>query len=109
VRAALGAPRVNLVGGSYGTRAALEYLRQFPQRVRRVVLDGVAPPDMALPAKPGAGCPGCARRPVRGLRGRAACRARHPGLAARWQALLDGLPTRTSIVDPASGAPTASR
>ena len=43
------APRVNLVGGSYGTRAALEYLRQFPQRVRRVVIDGVAPPDMALP------------------------------------------------------------
>jgi len=33
VRAALGAPRVNLVGGSYGTRSALEYLRQFPQRV----------------------------------------------------------------------------
>ena len=50
VRQALGAPPVNLVGGSYGTRAALEYLRQFPQAVRRVVLDGVAPPDMVLPA-----------------------------------------------------------
>src|SRR4030095_13394287 len=29
VRAALGAQQVNLWGGSYGTRAALEYLRQF--------------------------------------------------------------------------------
>lgn len=50
VRAALGAPQVNLWGGSYGTRVALEYLRQFPQRVRSAVLDGLAPPAMALPA-----------------------------------------------------------
>ena len=50
VRRALGAERINLWGASYGTRAALEYLRQFPQHVRTVVLDGVAPPDMALPA-----------------------------------------------------------
>jgi pimeloyl-ACP methyl ester carboxylesterase len=49
VRARLGADRVNLWGGSYGTRAALEYMRQFPQRVRSAVLDGVAPPDMVLP------------------------------------------------------------
>jgi len=31
VRQALGAAQINLWGGSYGTRAALEYLRQFPQ------------------------------------------------------------------------------
>jgi homoserine acetyltransferase len=35
VRAALRYDKVNIVGGSYGTRAALEYLRQFPQQVRR--------------------------------------------------------------------------
>ncbi|MBS1163483.1 MAG: cysteine proteinase, partial [Burkholderiaceae bacterium] len=50
VRRQLGADRINLVGGSYGTRAALELLRQFPHTVRRIVLDGVAPPDMVLPA-----------------------------------------------------------
>jgi pimeloyl-ACP methyl ester carboxylesterase len=50
VRTALGVTTINLWGGSYGTRAALEYLRQFPQHVRSVVLDGVAPPDMVLPA-----------------------------------------------------------
>ncbi len=49
VRAQLGAEKVNLWGGSYGTRAALEYMRQYPQRVRTAVLDGVAPPDMVLP------------------------------------------------------------
>ena len=48
VRQALGATQINLVAASYGTRAALEYLRLFPLQVRRVVLDGVVPPDMAL-------------------------------------------------------------
>ena len=46
VRAALGYAKINLWGGSYGTRAALEYLRRHPDRVRSVVLDGVAPPSM---------------------------------------------------------------
>lgn len=48
VRAALGAPRWNLWGGSYGTRVALEYLRRHPDRVRTLTLDGVAPPDMKI-------------------------------------------------------------
>jgi len=48
VRGALGYERVNLYGVSYGTRAALSYLRQFPDRVRTVILDGVAPPSKNL-------------------------------------------------------------
>ncbi|MBO0800950.1 MAG: alpha/beta fold hydrolase, partial [Blastocatellia bacterium] len=49
VRAALGVEKINLYGGSYGTTAALSYLRQYPQRVRTVTILGVAPPDMKLP------------------------------------------------------------
>ena len=49
VRAKLGYKRVNLWGASYGTRAALEYLRQFPDHVRTATLDGVAPAAMKLP------------------------------------------------------------
>lgn len=49
VRAHLGYERINLWGGSYGTRAALVYLRRHESAVRAVVLDGVAPPDMRLP------------------------------------------------------------
>jgi pimeloyl-ACP methyl ester carboxylesterase len=48
VRAALGYPRINLWGGSYGSRAALEYLRRHPDRVRSMILDGVAPPAMKI-------------------------------------------------------------
>ena len=45
VRTALGYAEINLYGISYGTRVALEYLREFPQHVRSVILDGVVPPD----------------------------------------------------------------
>jgi pimeloyl-ACP methyl ester carboxylesterase len=50
VRVAIGAGEVNLVGISYGTRVALEYLRRHPDRTRAVVLDGVVPPELALGA-----------------------------------------------------------
>ena len=50
VRGALGYERVNLWGGSYGTRVALEYTAPPPRRAcARTILDGVAPADMKLP------------------------------------------------------------
>jgi pimeloyl-ACP methyl ester carboxylesterase len=49
VRRYLGYGPINLWGASYGTRAALVYLRQHPEAVRTVTIDGVAPPDMRLP------------------------------------------------------------
>jgi pimeloyl-ACP methyl ester carboxylesterase len=48
VRTALGYPRWNLWGGSYGTRVALEYLRRHGDRVRAMILDGVAPPTLKI-------------------------------------------------------------
>lgn len=49
VRQYLGYGAINLWGGSYGTRAALVYLKRHEGSVRSVILDGVAPPDMRLP------------------------------------------------------------
>ena len=49
VRAWLGYERVNLWGGSYGTRAAQVYLRRHPERVRAVILDGVLPVEEIVP------------------------------------------------------------
>jgi pimeloyl-ACP methyl ester carboxylesterase len=49
VRAFLGYEKINVYGGSYGTRAALVYMRQHGDRVRSAILDGVAPPNMRLP------------------------------------------------------------
>lgn len=49
VRAELGYEKINLWGGSYGTRVVLEYMRRYPVHARASVLDGVAPVDIALP------------------------------------------------------------
>lgn len=48
VRVAMGYDKINLMGVSYGTRAAQVYLRQFPATVRSVVLDSVVPMQLAL-------------------------------------------------------------
>jgi pimeloyl-ACP methyl ester carboxylesterase len=49
VRAALGYERLNLFGGSYGTRAALVYLKRHPKSVRTLTLQGVAPTNQYMP------------------------------------------------------------
>lgn len=43
VRAALGVDRINVMGGSYGTRVAQQYAMRYPSHTRTVVLDGVVP------------------------------------------------------------------
>jgi pimeloyl-ACP methyl ester carboxylesterase len=49
VRKALGYERINLSGGSYGTRLAMEYVRTYGARVRAVTLDGAVPPSLSMP------------------------------------------------------------
>jgi pimeloyl-ACP methyl ester carboxylesterase len=48
VRQAIGAERINLYGGSYGTRVAQQYAKTFPQHTRAVLIDSVAPMDLVL-------------------------------------------------------------
>jgi len=48
VRAALGYERINLYGGSYGTRVAQHYARRYPQWTRALILDGVIDPATVL-------------------------------------------------------------
>jgi pimeloyl-ACP methyl ester carboxylesterase len=48
LRTALGYTRLNLQGTSYGSRLALEMLRDFPQSVRSAVLDSLVPPQVNL-------------------------------------------------------------
>ena len=46
VRAVLGDERLSYLGKSYGTSIGVEYARQFPQRVGRLVLDGAVDPTL---------------------------------------------------------------
>ncbi|HVN34311.1 MAG TPA: alpha/beta hydrolase [Casimicrobiaceae bacterium] len=107
VRNALGYAKINLWGGSYGTRAALEYLRAYPARVRSIVLDGVAPPSMkvAIDVWPTreraltAVLDACARS--------APCRAEHPALQATLDGIREGLGPNgrdVTVTDPRTGA-----
>ncbi len=48
VRKALGAPKLDLVGISYGTRLAQQYARAHPDAVRSIVLDSVVPNPLIL-------------------------------------------------------------
>ncbi|MEL7536960.1 MAG: alpha/beta hydrolase [Pseudomonadota bacterium] len=48
VREALGYESLNIYGVSYGTRVAQHYARRFPDRLRRMILDGVAYPGLIL-------------------------------------------------------------
>lgn len=50
VRSALGYARINLWGGSYGTRLAQVYAQAHPDRVRSLILDGVVDADLVLGA-----------------------------------------------------------
>lgn len=48
VRQALGAPKLDLVGVSYGTRMAQHFASAHPDAVRSIVLDGVVPNTLVL-------------------------------------------------------------
>jgi pimeloyl-ACP methyl ester carboxylesterase len=48
VRQALGYERINLYGGSYGTRVAQHYARRYPKATRTLILDGVINPQVVL-------------------------------------------------------------
>jgi pimeloyl-ACP methyl ester carboxylesterase len=105
VRERLGASRIDMVGFSYGTRAALEYLRQSPRRVRRLVLDGVAPPDMALPASMSMDAQAALDAAFTACEKEPACAQRHPALRTEWAALLERLPQPVTVDHPATGKP----
>lgn len=108
VRDALGYPKLNLYGVSYGTRAALVYLRQHPEHVRSIILEGVAPLSLLLPLY-------VARDSQRALdllfthcEQDAACNKRYPELRGRFATLLAQLekaPVHTRVEHPLTGVP----
>jgi pimeloyl-ACP methyl ester carboxylesterase len=106
VREALGYDRVNLYGVSYGTRAALTYLRKYPERVRAVILDGVAPPTEAL----GLDVAKDAERAMNLMIARCdtepACREAFPDLEKELDRLMERLstPVEVSLRHPRTGA-----
>ncbi|MEP7101424.1 MAG: alpha/beta hydrolase [Burkholderiales bacterium] len=103
VRRQLGAQQIDLVGVSYGTRAGLEYMRQFPGAVRRAVLDSVAPPDMVLMASFSTDGQAAFDALLAACEQQPECTKAYPKLRADWAALLASLPKPASAPHPLSG------
>jgi len=109
MRAWLGYDRINLFGLSYGTRAALVYLRQHPEHVRSAILLAVAPTDLKMPlhhAESGVRAMDlllneCERDP--------ACHPAFPQIRDDWKnvlAQLEKQPARVEYSPPDKSAPT---
>jgi len=106
VREYLGYDKINLYGGSYGTRAALVYLRQHEPHVRSVVLDGVAPPDMRLPLFFARDAQRSIELLIADCEKDEQCSSRYPHLGQRVKTLiarLESAPVATRLVHPRTG------
>jgi pimeloyl-ACP methyl ester carboxylesterase len=99
VRIKLGAAKVNLWGGSYGTRAGLEYARQFASSVRTLTLDGVAPADGILPVQMAVDTHAALTKLFAACEADAACSKQYPQLAQRTAALLSPQGAKLMLTD----------
>ncbi|HUF77850.1 MAG TPA: alpha/beta hydrolase, partial [Thermoanaerobaculia bacterium] len=106
VRRWLGYGRLNLLGGSYGTRFVQEFLRRHPGSVRTAALQGLAGMDQRMPldhARDGQRALDmvlllCEEEP--------ACRSAFPDLRSElWAVLerLDEVPGRATLANPLTG------
>lgn len=103
VRAALGYDRINLYGVSYGSRAALVYLRSHPERVRSAALHGVVPTDMRTPLHHAADSQRSLDLLLAECEADAACNAAYPDLRKKLAAVQERLakaPATAEIEDP---------
>lgn len=91
VRAALGYERLNLFGGSYGTRASLVYLKRHPQSVRTVTLQGVAPTNQFMPRDFATVNERALQGIIAECAGDEACNKAFPNLREETRALLERL------------------
>jgi pimeloyl-ACP methyl ester carboxylesterase len=108
VRAALGYDRINIYGTSYGTRAALTYVRRHGRHVRSIVLKAVNPPTMRGVMSYARDTERSFKRIFRACAADAACAAVFPNIEAEFREVLkraDRGALRGLVTDPAGGPP----
>ena len=108
VRAALGYKKVNIFGGSYGTRAGFTYLQQFPESINTAVLDSNAPLQLVIGLFGKSGerafdmlVQDCKQTP--------ACNSAFPNLKQDYLTLIDSLkegPVSVDMYHPLTGEPS---
>ncbi|HEX3474866.1 MAG TPA: alpha/beta hydrolase [Kofleriaceae bacterium] len=110
VRGWLGYDKINLHGGSYGTRAAQVYLRRHGDHVRSALLIGVAAMDQYLPLFHARDGKHSLDRLFEACAGAPACAAAFPDLRAEHERVLAGLDRergRATVDSPVDHHPVA--
>lgn len=91
VRAGLGYDKINISGGSYGTRAALTYIKAHGAHVRAAILHGISPTNQTMPRD----FPQHTERALNGVLtdclADSACRAAFPNVRSDAKAALERL------------------
>ena len=108
VRAALGYERINIYGTSYGTRAALVYVRRHRDHVRAIVLKAIAPPTMRGTMHYARDTERSLRRVFDACAADSGCSTAFPNVIAEFRELLaraDRGSLRGLVPDPAGGPP----
>ncbi len=90
VRLALGYGKIDVLGGSYGSRVALEFLRRHPEAVRALVLSQVVPPGYKLGVF-AATIQASMERLLSDCATDAACSKSFPNLRAEYRMILERL------------------
>ena len=110
VRAVLGYETINMYGASYGTRAALTYLRMFPEHVRTVTLDAVVEPDFVMFMDAADDGQAALDKFFARCKTDEACQSAFPDLRSEFESLLNRLeesPVDLTIPHPLTNKPLA--
>ncbi|MFN2135362.1 MAG: alpha/beta fold hydrolase [Candidatus Promineifilaceae bacterium] len=91
IRQALGYDQYNFYGVSYGTLLGLHLLRDHPEGLRSVILDGVVPTDLNFIPKVTENTDRVFKEIIQTCEDSPQCQADYPNLEARFFALVDKL------------------
>ena len=91
VRVALGYERINLYGGSYGSREAFEYMRRHGEHLRSGIVFAVTPQHRPALLRSPATAETALHRLIDDCVADAACRAAYPSLRAELRAVVERL------------------
>jgi pimeloyl-ACP methyl ester carboxylesterase len=100
VRAALGYEKIDIFGTSYGTRAALVYLRQHENHVRTLGLEGVVSPEYRIPLSFSRSLQSSIDQIIERCEAATACQQTYPELRKEFDALLvrlDKAPAKAEV------------
>ena len=106
LRAALGYDKINVFGGSYGTRLGLVYLRRHPEHLRTLTLEGVAPPQYKIPLPFARTIQKSVEHLIDACAVDDSCKKSFPDLASEFKTVVDRLeksPAQFDLRNPAAG------